>query len=724
MKKILVSFLAVLVLAAMLAIPAMAADGSVTVSSATGASGETVTLTVSLSGFEQATGLAVTVTGLPVQSGSFLISGGFGEFDISQNQGAWMSIGEAVSVNTAVAQLSFKVPEFTGQKAYPITVSVNVHNDSGLLGSVTQNGTVTVNNPAESVSLDKSTLALDLSGTKTGTLTATAAPATTTDTVVWSSSDATVASVANGTVTALKPGTATITATAGTKSATCAVTVSCSHTNAVKTDAEPATCQKTGNNAYYTCADCNQVLKSDKATVTTVAAETLATIAHSGGTATCTEKAVCTMCDQPYGEKKAHSFATAWSSDANQHWHICATCNTEKGSVAAHSFTWKVDKAATEDATGLKHEECACGYKRNENTVIPKLDHKHTGITKHNAVKATCVKTGTVEYWTCSSPKCTGKYYGDAQCQTELSTITQAINANNHAGKTELRDKVEATCAKEGYSGDTWCLDCKTMSKKGAVVPATGKHTAKAAYLTDENNHWQECSVCNAVIGEKAAHSFKWVTDKYATETATGLKHEACSVCKLERSKDTVIDKLPHVPTKVEGKAATCTEEGALEHFHCVNCGGYYASEDGKQGAAIKKEDITVAALGHSFAEAWTADEKGHWHVCATCGEASEAEAHTTEVVGAVEATETAEGYTGDTVCTVCETVVEQGQTIPIGGEEPTVSDTLPTGGEPVQQTKQPKQKTDTGLVIAICLLVLIAIGGGAYLLVKKPWKK
>ncbi len=37
-----------------------------------------------------------------------------------------------------------------------------------------------------------------------------------------------------------------------------------------------------------------------------------------------------------------------------------------------HSFEWVIDKEATETEDGIKHEECACGVKQNENTVIPK----------------------------------------------------------------------------------------------------------------------------------------------------------------------------------------------------------------------------------------------------------------------------------------------------------------------------------------------------------------
>ena len=76
-----------------------------------------------------------------------------------------------------------------------------------------------------SVSLDHPTLVIQLEDS--AQLTATVSPDDATDkTVSWSSSDATVASVdANGKVTALKIGTATITAKAGDQSATCKVTV-------------------------------------------------------------------------------------------------------------------------------------------------------------------------------------------------------------------------------------------------------------------------------------------------------------------------------------------------------------------------------------------------------------------------------------------------------------------------------------------------------------------
>lgn len=76
-----------------------------------------------------------------------------------------------------------------------------------------------------------------------------------------------------------------------------------------------------------------------------------------------------------------HSYGTDWKYDDTNHWHECE-CG-DKADTAAHSFQWVIDKAATKEATGIKHEECTvCGAKRSENTVIDKLpDGGNTGNT-------------------------------------------------------------------------------------------------------------------------------------------------------------------------------------------------------------------------------------------------------------------------------------------------------------------------------------------------------
>ena len=90
------------------------------------------------------------------------------------------------------------------------------------------------------------------------------------------------------------------------------------------------------------------------------------------------------------GSTHTHSYGTDWKYDGTNHWHECA-CG-DKADTAAHSFQWVIDKAATKEATGIKHEECTvCGAKRSENTVIDKLpDGGNTGNTgsgDHNTDK-------------------------------------------------------------------------------------------------------------------------------------------------------------------------------------------------------------------------------------------------------------------------------------------------------------------------------------------------
>lgn len=242
----------------------------------------------------------------------------------------------------------------------------------------------------------------------------------------------------------------------------------------VKKEAVAATCDKDGNVEYYTCSKCGKNY-ADKA-----GTQELASVV---------EKAT------------GHNTGVEWKTDETNHWKVCTVC---AGVVdrAEHSFVWVVDKAATEDETGLKHEECACGVKRNENTEIAKLDHAHIGIVHHDAVEATCIEEGGLEYWTCASEKCAGKYYGDKDCQVEITEIVVPKNSENHVGD------------------GTWRVD----AEKHAYVCACGSVFGEEAHVYDDDAD-TNCNVCdykryytiiegsNAVIKEDSSSDFTFKVD-------------------------------------------------------------------------------------------------------------------------------------------------------------------------------------------------------------------
>lgn len=184
--------------------------------------------------------------------------------------------------------------------------------------------------------------------------------------------------------------------------------------------------------------------------------------AHSGGTATCQNKAVCSTCNKPYGDLGSHVPAITWSKDASGHWHACQTPNcNEQLAFAAHT----PGPAATEDAPQL------CTVCRYE--LAPALEHTHdwsawisNGDGTHTR---TCAKDGSHT----ETNACSG---GIATCQNSAicsvcNTAYGAKDMTNHTGGTEVRGSVEATTSTEGYTGDTYCKGCNNKLADGKTIP-------------------------------------------------------------------------------------------------------------------------------------------------------------------------------------------------------------------------------------------------------------
>lgn len=58
-------------------------------------------------------------------------------------------------------------------------------------------------------------------------------------------------------------------------------------------------------------------------------------------------------------------------------------------------------------------------------------------------------------------------------------------------------------------------------------------HNYADEYVSDNDNHWKECA-CGSKSDEQA-HEFTWITDKAATATEAGSKHEECTVCMYKK---------------------------------------------------------------------------------------------------------------------------------------------------------------------------------------------
>lgn len=166
---------------------------------------------------------AITVEATPVTS-------------VSLNKtSASLKVGETVTLTATVnpADATDKTVTWSTSDASVATVSdgvvVAVKVGSATItakaGDKTATCAITVEaTPVTSITLDRTSVSLKAG--ETVTLTATVKPDDATDkTVIWSTSDASVATVTNGVVVAVKVGSATITAQAGNKTATCAVTV-------------------------------------------------------------------------------------------------------------------------------------------------------------------------------------------------------------------------------------------------------------------------------------------------------------------------------------------------------------------------------------------------------------------------------------------------------------------------------------------------------------------
>ena len=274
--------------------------------------------------------------------------------------------------------------------------------------------------------------------------------------------------------------------------------------------------------------------------------------------------------------------------------------------IAATGHTWdngEITKEPTQTATGIRTYTCkTCQKTRIETIPMLKGHHWDNGTV---IKEPTCTESGEKIYH-CTDEDCNESY-------------TETIKATGHQ-HTKLINKKDATCEEKGYSGDTYCEDCKQIIKTGKAINPTG-------------HDWDKGTV-----------------KKAATCESEGIREYTCNTCK--KTKEETIASTGHTKTEIRNKkAATGKEEGYTGDTYCVTCGKKLA-----EGKAIPKTDhdwtITetpatcekdgvrtyicdvchttksepIKAIGHSYG-AWTTTKEAtisskaeQQRTCSTCG--------------------------------------------------------------------------------------------------------
>lgn len=261
---------------------------------------------------------------------------------------------------------------------------------------------------------------------------------------------------------------------------------------------------------------------------------------HTGGTATCTAKAVCETCDQPYGELGAHKLtktdakaATCTEADNEAYW-TCSGCGKY--------FS---------DENGINEIE-------KDSWVLKTLGHD---MTKTDAKAATCTEDGNNEYYTCS--RCGGVFKDEAGTQ---ATTVEAETLKKLGHDWSNKDGICAVChtkCDRVHKPGTTCSVCHKYTSYPYVPGApTYPATAPAA-----PNGTVTISPANASKGANVTVTVK-PNDGYVLETLTVTDKNGDELKLTDKGNGKYTFTMPG--SKVEVKATFMEDNSVFNFFYDV----------------------------------------------------------------------------------------------------------------------------------------------------------
>ncbi len=389
-----------------------------------------------------------------------------------------------------------------------------------------------------SVSLDKTSLSMQVGETET--ITATVKPDDATDkAVVWTSSDDAVASVSNGKITAHKSGKATITAKSGTCSAECVVTVS--------VNTESITIDKTTLSlAVGESATLTATVKPDDATDKTVAwsssDESVAKVDDGKVTALKSGKATITAeCDGKTAECAVTVTVPTGSVTLDK-----TTLSLAVGETAQLTATVKPDNATDKNVTWSSSDESVAKVDNGKVTALK--SGKATVTAKCGGKTAECTVTVTVPVSSVTLDKTTLSL-----AVGESTTLTATVKPDDATDKTVAWSSSDESVAK--------VADGKVTAVKSGKATVTAKCGGKAAecvvtVTVPVSSVTLDKTTLSLAVGESATLTATVKPDDATNKTVTWSSSDE-SVAKVDNCKVIAINAGQAKITAVVGNVTT-----------------------------------------------------------------------------------------------------------------------------------------------------------------------
>ena len=374
------------------------------------------------------------------------------------------------------------------------------------------------------------------------------------------------------------------------------------------------------------------------------------TASCTGGTATCTAKAVCEVCGGEYGEKDPDNHAlvhprakaptcTEIGWDA---YDLCVRCGyTTRKELPAlnHDLVRHVAQAPTCTEKGWAYDTCprlGCSYTTRKE--LPALNHD---LKQYAAKAPTCTAIGWDAYEACSrcdyttrkelpalnhnleqheakAPTCTEKGWDAYKTCSRLGcnyTTYQEIPALKH--DLVHHNAQAATCTEIGWDAYKTCsrLGCNytTYQEIPALKHDLVHHDAQAATCTEKGwDAYDTCSRCDyTTYAELPALNHALVQHEAKAPTCTGIGWNAYDTCSRLGCNYTTYQEIPalkHDLVHHDAQAATCTEIGWDAYDTCSRC----------DHTTYAELPALNHALVHHEAKAPTCTEIG-WDAYETC---------------------------------------------------------------------------------------------------------